>query len=351
LGGDEFGILAVNRTVDEAEEMGRKLCRLIDDHIFIWHQRRFKIGVSIGIAPVSESSGRVVDLLKAADRACYAAKDKGRNRVHVYHEHDPELKKRRREMEWVNRIHRAFAEDLFRLYFQPIIPINGKDTGVHFEILLRLEDSQGNGGGNVIGPDVFLPAAEHYQITGKIDRWVVNTVFRRLMADPRQLEHLHLCAINLSGSSLEDETFLNSIIKAFDDIPVPPEKICFEITETAAITNFAATIRFIETLRERGCRFSLDDFGTGMSCFKYLMNFPVDYLKIDGSFILDLADNPVSRAIVKSMIEVGHIMNKKIIAEFVENETTLEILREMGVDYCQGFMMGLPQPVWWEHAA
>ena len=197
----------------------------------------------------------------------------------------------------------------------------------------------------MVSPDEFMPAAEHYNITGKIDRWVVTHCFQVVDGHPSQLERLHLCSINLSGNSLEDETFLNVIIRAFDEIPVPPEKICFEITETAAITNFSATMRFIRTLRERGCRFSLDDFGAGLSCFRYLINFPVDYLKIDGSFIRDIVDNPVSRAIVKSITEIGHIMNKKIIAEYVEDETTLEILREMGVDYCQGFMLSQPQPV------
>lgn len=341
LGGDEFGILAVNRTLDEAEEMGRTLCRVIDDYPFIWEDRKFNIGVSIGIAPVTESSGRVVDLLRAADRACYAAKDKGRSRVHVYREHDPDLKKKHGEMEWVNRINLALAEDRFRLYFQPIVPVNDQDRGIHFEILLRLEDVNGQ----TIFPSSFLPAAEHYNIIGKLDRWVVNTVFQWLMRRPRQLELLHLCAINLSGTSLADEAFLNVIIGAFNDIPVPPGKVCFEITETAAITNFTSTMRFIRTLKERGCRFSLDDFGAGLSCFKYLTNFPVDYLKIDGQFIRDIIDNPVSRAIVKSITEIGHIMNKKIIAEYVEDETTLEILRQMGVDYYQGFMLSRPQPV------
>ena len=180
LGGDEFGILAVNRNLDEAEEMGRKLCRVIDGHPFIWHDRKFNIGASIGIAPVSESSGRAVDVLKAADRACYAAKDKGRNRVYVYHEYDFDLKKSHGEMEWVHRIHRAFAEDRFHLYFQPIVPINTKDTGFHFEILLRLRTKNGT----MVSPEEFMTAAEHYNMTGKIDRWVVQTAFQVVERPP-----------------------------------------------------------------------------------------------------------------------------------------------------------------------
>ena len=196
----------------------------------------------------------------------------------------------------------------------------------------------------MISPDEFMPAAEHYNVTGKIDRWVVNTAFKWLLEHSRHLHRLHLCAINLSGNSLQDETFLNFIVRTLDLVPVPAEKICFEITETAAITNFASTMRFISTLKERGCRFSLDDFGAGLSCFKYLTRLPVDYLKIDGSFIRDITANPVSGAIVKSITEIGHIMNKKIIAEYVEDEETFEMLREMGVDFYQGFLLSKPRP-------
>jgi EAL domain-containing protein (putative c-di-GMP-specific phosphodiesterase class I) len=213
--------------------------------------------------------------------------------------------------------------------------------GEHFELLLRLEDEQGN----LVPPDEFLPAAERYNLAQKLDQWVVHAAFTWLIKHPEQLKHLDLCSINLSGLSLADEAFLQAITGEFDRTGMPCEKICFEITETAAISNFIAAGHFIRTLRERGCRFSLDDFGKGLSSFEHLKKLSVDYLKIDGSFIKEIVDDPVSRAIVRSITEIGHIMNKMIVAEHVENDLVFEVLRSLRVDYCQGFRFSSPQPL------
>lgn len=343
LGGDEFGILTNDSALGSAEDLGRRLCGIIEKRRFVWENRKFSLGVSIGIAPLNETSGTVADVLRSADRACYAAKEKGRNRVHVFREDDAELEKRRGEMEWVNRTQCAMSDGRLHLFFQPIVPLHrfSGDTGEHYELLLRLEDEQGA----LVPPDEFLPAAERYHMSQKIDQWVVHAAFTWLMKHPEQLDGLELCSINLSGFSLADEAFLDVINAEFDRNRMLCGKICFEITETAAISNFVTTSRFIRTLRECGCRFSLDDFGTGLSSFEHLKKLPVDYLKIDGSFVREIVDDPTSKAIVKSITEIGHIMQKQIVAEQVENDLVLEVLRSLKVDYCQGFRFGPPQPL------
>lgn len=245
-------------------------------------------------------------------------------------------------MQWVTRIHSALEKNQFLLTYQPIAPTrNGDSHGTHYELLLRMmgEDQ------TQVMPGYFLPAAERYDLIGDLDHWVTQTAFRGLASHPEHLERLFLCSINLSGPSLGDGDFLRSIIRQLEQNDIPAEKICFEITETAAIIHLPSATRFIRELRQLGCRFALDDFGSGLSSFAYLKNLPVDFLKIDGLFVKDIVEDPIDLAVVKSINEIGHVMGKQTIAEFVENESILGKIRELGIDYAQGYHIGRPQPI------
>ncbi len=342
LGGDEFGVLMEHCSLKQARRVATSLRRGVDDFHFLWDDKSFSLGVSIGLVPIDTSSGDITSLLSAADTACYAAKDAGRNRIHVYHEEDAELARRHGEMQWVSRIHEALEENRLQLWMQTIMPISDSDnSGLHYEILLRMVDKEGG----LIPPGAFLPAAERYNLSARIDRWVVKTILSWLSQHPAHLEKLHLCAINLSGHSLSEEDFLTFITRQLDDTQVPPEKLCFEITETAAIANLAAATRFIRVLKEWGCHFALDDFGSGLSSFAYLKNLPVDYLKIDGIFVRDIVEDPIDCAMVKSINEIGQVMGKKTIAEFVENPAILKKLNNIGVNFAQGYGIAKPVPL------
>jgi EAL domain-containing protein (putative c-di-GMP-specific phosphodiesterase class I) len=314
----------------------------IEDFRFLWEGQGFSIGVSIGLVPITETSESISDVLRAADSACYAAKDEGRNRIHVYHADDAELAKRHGEMQWVARIHSALEEHRLQLSFQPIVPLASHiKEGQHYELLLRMKDEDGS----ILRPGAFLPAAERYDLAPKIDRWVIHTAFEWLAGHQEHLERLHLCGINLSAQSLGEQELLELIMSKFDEGNIPPEKICFEVTETAAIANLASATQFIRTLKERGCRFALDDFGSGLSSFAYLKNLPVDFLKIDGVFVQNVVEDPIDLAMVKSINEIAQAMGKQTVAEFIENEAILEKLREIGVDYAQGHYIGQPRPI------
>jgi diguanylate cyclase (GGDEF)-like protein/PAS domain S-box-containing protein len=340
LGGDEFGLLMEHCSLKEARQVASKLVKAVSDYKFLWEKQLFKIGVSIGLITVNESSADINALLSAADAACFMAKDRGRNRIHVYQENDEELTKRHGEMQWAVRLPRALEEDCFKLYVQSIVPVASNNReGSHYEVLLRMEED------HIVLPEAFLPAADRYNLSGKLDRWVITNTFQWIVDHPAHLKRLYLCAINLSGHSLNEETFLEFILQKFREFQIPPEKICFEITETVAITNLSLTANFIEVLKVQGCRFSLDDFGSGLSSFAYLKNLPVNFLKIDGVFVKDILDDPLNLAMVKSINEIGHIMGKQTIAEFVENKAILEKLREIGVDYVQGYEIGRPRPI------
>lgn len=271
------------------------------------------------------------------------AKEKGRNRVQVFHQDDVELSMRFGEMTWVQRIHLALEEDRFSLYAQPIVPLGeGAEEGLHVELLLRLRDE----GGRLVPPLSFIPAAERYGLMTLIDRWVVENAFRTLVEraqDPRA-EPIGTCAINLSGATIGDESFLQFLTELFARYRIPPQTICFEVTETVAVANLASAIRFINELKDTGCRFSLDDFCAGMSSFIYLKHLPVDYLKIDGSFVKDMLEDPIDRAMVQVINHIGHVMGKRTIAEFVETVEVMEALREIGIDYAQGLAIGAPLP-------
>ncbi|MFO1428774.1 MAG: EAL domain-containing protein [Candidatus Competibacteraceae bacterium] len=342
LGGDEFGVLMEHCSVQQAWRVADALRTAVENFRFIWEDKYFSIGASIGLAPIVPAGGNIATLLSAADAACYMAKEQGRNRIHIYQPDDAELAQRHGEMQWATRIPRALEEGRFRLFWQPIVPvIRAKDQRQHFELLLRLEDEIGH----LIPPGAFLASAERYNLSTRLDRWVINAAFEWLLAHPHQLRQLGLCTINLSGHSMSDDSFLAFIMHQFEVTAIPPAKICFEVTETAAIANLTMATQFIKALKERGCCFALDDFGSGLSSFAYLKNLPVDFLKIDGTFVKDIADDPTSCAIVKSINEIGQIMGKQTVAEFVENEPILEKLRQMGVNYAQGYLIGRPMPL------
>jgi diguanylate cyclase (GGDEF)-like protein/PAS domain S-box-containing protein len=341
LGGDEFGVLLGDCDVSNARRIARELRGVVEEFRFAWQDKSFRLGVSIGLVPVNGTSGTVADVLSAADSACYAAKDQGRNRIHVYNLEDAELAHRHSEMEWVVHIQHALEEDRFELASQRIVPVNGgAGEGLHFELLLRMLDEDGGS----VAPGVFLPAAERYNLITHLDRWVVSRALAQLAADRSMLDSLFQCSINLSGHSLANDDFLAFVQEQFTRTGVPGDRICFEITETAAIANLSRAQEFMNTLKALGCSFALDDFGSGLSSFAYLKALPVDYLKIDGAFVKDIVDDPIDFAMVKSINEVGHVMGKRTIAEFVENEAVLARLQALGVDYAQGYGIGRPQP-------
>ncbi len=266
----------------------------------------------------------------------------GRNRIHIYNADDEELTKRHGEMQWISRINEALEKNRFQLWAQKIIPLDPhNNNGEHYEILLRMQDRNGS----IISPGTFLPTAERYDIAPRIDRWVISTTLNWYSQNPKRLKRLGICSINLSGQSLGDEGLLKYIINHFETSGLPAHKFCFEITETAAIANLAYATHFIKSLKEHGCRFALDDFGSGLSSFAYLKNLPVDFIKIDGLFVKDILDDPVDLAMVKSINEIGHVMNKITIAEFVESREIQEKLREVGVDYAQGYGIDRPTPL------
>jgi len=341
LGGDEFGVLVEYCSMPDALRVANSLCAAVSDFRFAWGNKLFQVGASIGLASINAASESSSDVLGNADSACYAAKDAGRNRAHVYVEHDAELARRQGEMRWVVRINQALEEQRFQLAFQPIVPTLGHAKGLHYELLLRMVDESGQ----IVMPGAFLPAAERYHLAGKLDKWVVATALDWLSHHPDHLEELALCAINLSGHSLGDEHLLDYLVRRLTDRPQLNQKLCFEITETAAIANLDSALHFIRTLKDLGCRFALDDFGSGLSSFAYLKKLPVDFLKIDGVFVEDIADDPVSLAMVSSINDVGHVMGMETIAEFVENEQILNKLRAIGVNYAQGYGMGRPRPL------
>ena len=339
LGGDEFGVLLEDCQTGEALRIAQELARTVQEFRFMWENKTFSLGVSIGLAAIDRSTRDVGTALAQADAACYMAKEAGRNRIHLYQRDDVETAQRHGEMQWVSRLQEALAQDHFCLRYQLIEPTGGAAEGLHFEMLVALC----NRGAEMIPPGAFLPAAERYNLMPAIDRWVVNAVLDWLQAGPGVLERLALCSINLSGTSLSDEDFHRFLIHRIRASGVPAQKLCFEITETAAVTNLSAAIRLIRELKQLGCRFALDDFGSGMSSFGYLKELPVDYLKIDGAFVKDILSDPVDRAMVTAICDIGHVMGVRTIAEFVESDAIREVLQEIGVDYVQGYGVAWPQ--------
>jgi diguanylate cyclase (GGDEF)-like protein/PAS domain S-box-containing protein len=341
LGGDEFGILLESCSLDEAMRTADTLREAVRNFKFTWEERTFRLGASVGVVPISPDNADVASVLSAADSACQAAKEAGRNRVHSFEENDLDLMRRRREMQWAARINNALEEGRFELFRQTILPLQKPDNGAHYELLLRMRDEAGK----IVSPDNFMTAAERYGITPNIDRWVIENAFRWLVSEADEREKLSMCSINLSGQSLGDDKFLPYVIDQFHRSGLDASKICFEITETAAIASFSQANRFIQALKELGCRFALDDFGTGLSSFGYLKHFPVDFLKIDGSFVKEILHDPIDREMVRSINEIGHLTGKQTIAEFAENQEIINMLQSLGVDYAQGYGVSQPQRV------
>lgn len=339
LGGDEFAVLLLHCSINKATIVAENIRKLINDFCFHWEGKPFRIGVSIGLAKISDNAHTADEVLASADMACYAAKEDGRNRVHVYHENDELLLKRRDEMSMVSAIRKAMTENRFVLFAQPIVSTADKDDCKHYEVLIRMKDEEGQ----YILPYRFLPAAERYQLMSSIDRWVVHASIMHML-DNADNKNFSL-AINLSGQSINEDAFLQFVIDEINKYDVDASRICFEITETAAVNSLSHAVTFIETLKNHKCRFSLDDFGTGVSSFEYLKRLPVDYLKIDGVFVKQMHENDIDRAMVKAINEVGEVMGMKTIAEFVENEMIYENLRDIGVSFAQGYWVSKPEPI------
>ena len=343
LGGDEFGVILMHCDIEHARRVADNIHQALDMLKFNWDNRAFRVGASIGVLEFRPGLQSLTELMSAADLACYAAKKAGRRRTHIYVAEDVRTKQHRSEMDWAARITEAVEQDKFVLFGQTIAPLSGREAenGLHFEVLVRLRDE----GGEYILPDVFLPAGERFDLMPVVDRWVVTRAFS-LVADTTRRhgpEFISQCAINLSGATLGDETFLPFMKNQIALHEVPGQLFCFEVTETAAISNFPAALHLIRELRTLGCRFALDDFGSGMSSFSYLRNLPVDYLKIDGVFVRGIVDDPVSRTLVGNINDIGHLLGKITIAEYAEDAQTIKLLREMGVDYAQGH--GIAQPI------
>ena len=342
LGGDEFGVILEHQDMETSRRAAKALCRAVRDFHFVWEEKPFEVGVSIGLVPITPQWQNLGEIMRVADSACDVAKEMGRNRVHSYEPRDLALRQREVEMGWIKLIRQALNENHFQLYCQNIVPL-GSDPSydTHYEILLRMiaED------GKVIRPTEFIAAAERYHLMPAIDRWVVNHALQLLGKRHARGELNGMFAINVSGQSLDDEDFLAYVVDKLRHTEVPPSAICFEITETVAATHLYVVQRFISLLRDMGCRFALDDFGRGISSFAYLKNLQVDYLKIDGMFIRDILADDIGHAMVESINNIGHIMGMQTIAEFVESQDVLEKLIDMGVDHVQGYQLGRPRPL------
>ena len=341
LGGDEFGTLLIGCPLEKARQIADDLSRAVGDHRFVWKDKIYNIGVSIGLVEISRESGTMEELLAAADTACYVAKRQGTGHVAVYSARDEALARHTGEIQWLQRLQSALKENRFYLYYQLIVPAHGEDGGPSMEVLVRLQDESGQ----ELLPAEFMRAAERYRLMGLVDRWVVQTTLTALGRGAITLPPRRSIAINISGQTLGDAQFLEFVVECLDTTGVTPGQVCFEITETAVIANLDHARRFVGVLHGMGCQFALDNFGSGVGSFSNLKNLPLDYLKIDGSFMRNLARDNVNQAMVTAMIKLARTLNFKVIAEQVEDSAAVETARRMGVDYLQGFAIGRPQPL------
>ena len=341
LGGDEFAIILPMLELDEAHKVAETIISAIAKHYFLWEEHHFSLGISIGLTELSTFSRDGVQALNCVDSACYTAKQSGRNRIHVYEE-DKQEELRREEVVWVTKVQDALRDETrFCLYAQLIKPVDGDDNYLHYEILTRMIDENGE----LAPPAKFIPIAESYNLADKIDMIIITKTLNWLKNHPEHVLKLNMCSINLSGQSLGDPKFIEDLVQLLTHSSLPLEKLCFEITETVAIGNFSNASKLINSLKKLGCKLALDDFGTGLSSFGYLKRLNVDYLKIDGVFVKDMASDEQDFGIVKTIHELSHLFGKKTIAEYVENEDIIEKLKEIGVDYAQGYHLGKPMPI------
>ncbi|MDJ0813377.1 MAG: EAL domain-containing protein [Woeseiaceae bacterium] len=339
LGGDEFGALLVGCPIDKARQIATDICNAVADYRFVWKDKIFNIGISIGLVEISHVSGTLQDVMSAADSACYVAKQQGRGKVHVYSARDEAVARERGDIQWLRRLQSALHEDKFTLAVQPILAMaGGVDSGPAMEVLIRLPDAQGR----IADTAEFLRPAERYQLMPQIDRWVVNAALTAIASGEIRLASGRSCALNLSGQTLGDESFLSFVVEALDRSGVAPSSICFEVTEASILSNVQHAQRFIEVLHGIGCEFSLDDFGSGMGSFSSLKHLPIDYLKIDGTYTRNLRADQVNQEMVTAMIKLARTMQFRIVAEEVEHQDDFDWLREVGVDFVQGHFVEAP---------
>jgi len=339
LGGDEFGTLLVGCPLDKARQIAADVCNAVADYRFVWKDKIFNIGISVGLVEISHASGNLQDTMSAADSACYVAKQRGRGQVHVYSARDEAIARERGDIQWLRQLQDALHEGKFELAVQPIISTSGgDDTGPSVEVLIRLPDDRGR----FANTAEFLRPAERYQLMPQIDRWVVNATLAAINAGEIKLAGKRSCTINISGQTLGDEEFLGFVVEALDHSGVSPASICFEVNEGAVTSNVQHAQRFIEVLHGIGCEFALDDFGSGLGAFSNLRNLPVDYLKIDGSYTRNLASDQVNQEMVSAMIKLARTMEFRVVAEQVEQQEDFDWLRNVGVDFVQGNFIEAP---------
>ncbi|MHB1215410.1 MAG: putative bifunctional diguanylate cyclase/phosphodiesterase [Thiobacillus sp.] len=346
LGGDEFGLLLHDQSIEEAMRVAESLCETVADYRFVWGERSFDVTASVGLCAIDRDTTSAEEALSAADAACYVAKDRGRNRVQLYFG-GAACAGKRQEMDWVHRLKKALDENRFQMWQQHIRDL-GEEAGTsggHLEVLLRLIDEDGT----IIAPGQFFPAAERYGLMPAIDRWVIQHLLLseqsgHLLAEMARSSATE-CAINLSGASLNDDKFLGFLENALHRTAIPGQALCFEITESVAVNNFGRIREVMQTLKQFGCQFALDDFGSGMSSFSYLKNLPVDYLKIDGSLVRNIVEDPADFAMVEAINRIGGALGLKTVAEFVETEACLQRLSDIGIDYAQGYFIHRPVPL------
>ncbi len=341
LGGDEFAVILEHCTTEQAQRVAQQICDRMDDFRFVHDERRFRIGTSIGLVPVDARWANTAAVLQAADTSCYAAKEAGRNRVHAWFDTDAAMQARHGEMQWATRLEQAIDENRFVLFAQKIHDLRSSAGGVHAEVLVRLRDSDGS----LIPPGAFLPAAERFHLASRVDRWVLQHALAELAA-VSDLTCIELLSINLSGQSLGDRAFHRHAVESLQAAGAAVcQRVCLEVTETAAVTNMTDAALFIEQVRALGVRIALDDFGAGASSFGYLKTLNVDLLKIDGQFIKDLIDDPLDDAAVRCFVDVARVIGVKTVAEFVDRLEVLQRVREIGIDYAQGFLLHRPEPI------
>ena len=343
IGGDEFALLLVGCPLEKARQIADNVVRSVNDYRFVWRDKIFNVGVSIGLVEIGRDSGTIEDIMNSADSACYVAKKQGGLHVHVYSAREEANARHSGEIHWLLKLQSALRDNKFELYYQPIVHARaGGLSGPALEVFVRLA---GENGQPAAPPAEFIRAAERYRLMPHVDRWVVQAVLAALGRGGLKLPPGRSVAINIAGQTLGDAEFLEFVVECFDHTGANPGDICFEVTEASVVANLEHAQRFLGVLHGMGCEFALDNFGRGLSSFSTLKTLPMDYLKIDGSFIKNLAEDAVNQAMVAAMIELSRSLNFRVVAEHVEDQWALDTVTGMGIDFVQGFMVGRPQPL------